>query len=79
MKPKHPTIPMSPCKSSMIESIGYLGDTLAVKFKGAAGVTHHYPGVSAADFAALQKAESVGGHFGKYIRPKYKSIKIDPQ
>lgn len=35
MKPKAPTIPMLGVKSSLIESIGHLGDTLAVKFKTA--------------------------------------------
>lgn len=64
MKPKAPTIPMLGVKSSQIESIGHLGDTLAVKFKS--GGTYHYPGVSAAQFADLQKAESLGKAFGAF-------------
>lgn len=65
MKPKAPTIPMLGVKSSLIESIGHLGDTLAVKFKSG-GATYHYPGVSAAQFADLQKAESLGKAFGAF-------------
>ena len=57
-KPKHPTIPMSAVKSSQIESIGHQGDTLAVKFRS--GGTYHYHGVTAQQFAGLQKAESIG-------------------
>ena len=77
MKPKHPTIPMSGVKSSQIESIGHMGDTLAVKFKN--GGTYHYRGVSTDDFTALQKAESLGSHFSKHIRSKFQGVKIDPQ
>ena len=78
MKPKHPTIPMSGVKSSQIESLGHMGDTLAVKFRSG-GATYHYPGVSQEQFAALQKAESLGSHFSKHIRSKFQGVKIDPQ
>lgn len=64
MKPKHPTIPMSGVKSSLIESIGHHGNTLAVKFKS--GTTYHYPDVSEAQFSGLQKAESLGKAFGAF-------------
>lgn len=78
MKPKHPTIAMCACKSSQIESIGHSGDTLAVRFKNG-GTEYRYSGVSAEQFAALQKAESLGSHFSKHIRSKIKGVKIDPQ
>ena len=74
-KPKHPTIPMSPVKSSQIVSIGHTGDTLAVKFKS--GGTYHYHGVSPAQFAELQKDESIGKHLGAHIKPKHKFSKVD--
>ncbi len=70
-----PLISLSPMKSSQIESIGHSGDTLAVRFKHG-GTLYHYHGVSASDFAALQKAESIGSHLGKHIKPKFKFTKI---
>lgn len=63
-KPKRPTIPMSGVKSSLIESIGHHGGTLAVKFKS--GATYHYPDVTAEQFAGLQKSESLGKAFGAF-------------
>ena len=74
MKPKHPAIPMSGVKSSQIESIGHMGDTLAVKFKS--GGTYHYHGVTADQFAGLQKAESIGKALGA-IKAKHKFTKLD--
>lgn len=64
MKPKHPTIHMSGVKSSLIESIGHHGSTLAVKFKS--GQTYHYPDVTAEQFAGMQKSESLGKAFGAF-------------
>lgn len=71
----HPTIAMQPIKSSQIESIGHSGDTLAVKFRS--GGTYHYHGVSAAKFAELQKADSIGSHLHKHIKPHHKFTKLD--
>lgn len=75
MKPKSPTIPMLGVKSSQVESIGHLGDTLAVKFRS--GGTYHYHGVTAQQFAGLQKAESIGKALGA-IKAKHKHTRIDP-
>lgn len=63
MKPKAPAIPMTEVKSALIESIGHQGDTLAVKFKK--GGTYHYPCTSA-EFADMQKSESLGRAFGAF-------------
>jgi len=71
---KHSTIPMSAVKSSQITHVGHSGDTLAVTFKS--GGTYHYHGVSAEDFANLQKAESIGSHLHKHIKPNFKFSKI---
>lgn len=72
---KHPTIAMSPIKSSQIESIGHMGDTLAVKFKS--GGTYHYHGVSAEKFAEMQKADSIGRFLGANIKPHHKFTKLE--
>lgn len=74
MKLKAPAIPMSAVKSSQIESIGHMGDTLAVKFKS--GGVYHYPGVSVAQFDELQKAESLGKAFGAF-KVGRKFVKLD--
>jgi hypothetical protein len=76
-KPKTPAIAMQAIKSSQIESIGHQGDTLAVTFKS--GGTYHYHGVSADQFSALSKAESVGAHLGKHIKPNFKFTRIDKE
>lgn len=64
MNAPHKTIAMSPVESSQIESMGHEGDTMAVKFKK--GGTYHYPGVTAAQFADLKGAESIGKAFGAF-------------
>lgn len=76
MKPKHPAIPMTGVKSSLIESIGHQGTTLAVKFKS--GATYHYPDVTPLQFANLQKAESIGKAFGAF-KVGRKFTKLDKQ
>ena len=73
-KPKTPAIAMQAIKSSQIESIGHHGDTLAVKFKH--GGEYRYHGVSADDFQKLQKAESIGSHLHKHIKPNFKFTKL---
>lgn len=76
-KKKHPTIGMSPVKSSQVASIGYdnASKTLAVTFKS--GGTYHYHDVSSDQFAGLQKAESAGKYLGQHIKPKHKFTRID--
>lgn len=71
-KPK--PITLSAVKSSQIESIGHEGNTLAVKFKS--GGTYHYHDVSADQFAAIKKAESIGSFLHKHIKPKHKFTKL---
>lgn len=68
-------IAMTKVKSSQISEIGHSGDTLAVAFVN--GGTYHYHGVSSAQFAELQKAESLGSHLHKHIKPKHKFTKLD--
>ncbi|WP_367346489.1 KTSC domain-containing protein [Stenotrophomonas bentonitica] len=76
--------------SSQIHSIGHDPETntLAICFKrgtGAArgpGSVYHYENFSAAEFEAFQNAESIGKHFGGYIKPfplKYPYHKVAEQ
>lgn len=67
-----PQITMTPVESSQIHSIGHdpATNTLAIRFKGknGPGSLYHYPGFTTEQFAAFQKAESKGKHFGAHIR-----------
>lgn len=41
-----------------------------MQFSRGAGAIYHYPGVTPDEFAAFQKAESLGTHFGKHFRSR---------
>lgn len=69
-----PVITMDAVESSQIDSIGYHPETntLAVRFKnwkGEPSSLYHYANFTAEDFAKFKDAESIGSHFGKYIKP----------
>lgn len=70
---KRPAIALTPVSSSQIHAIGHCPDTntLAVQFKSGSGTgsTYHYENINSDQFAEFQKAESVGAHFGKMIKP----------
>lgn len=79
-----PQITMHPVDSSQIDSIGHDADsnTLAIRFKSKAGAgsLYHYANFPADEFAKFKGAESIGSHFGKFIKPetsKYPFTKID--
>lgn len=79
-----PQITMHPVDSSQIQSIGHdaASNTLAIRFrnKAGAGGLYHYANFPAAEFEAFKGAESIGSHFGKFIKPettKYPFTKID--
>ncbi|KAF1016221.1 MAG: hypothetical protein GAK31_01710 [Stenotrophomonas maltophilia] len=76
--------------SSQIHSIGHdaATDTLAICFKRGSGdvrgpgSVYHYANFSAEEFQALKDAESIGKHFGAYIKPfpeKYPYHKVAEQ
>ena len=79
-----PVITMDAVDSSQIDSIGHCAETntLAVRFKnwkGELGTLYHYANFTADDFAAFKDAESIGKHFGAFIKPfdlKYPFTKI---
>ena len=64
-----PKFTMQAVKSASLAHIGHHGDTLRVTF--GSGKTYDYEGVTAEQFEALSKAESVGGYFQKQIRDKF--------
>uniref|UniRef100_C6BC83 KTSC domain-containing protein n=1 Tax=Ralstonia pickettii (strain 12D) TaxID=428406 RepID=C6BC83_RALP1 len=68
------TIDMQTVESKQIHAIGHdaATNTLAIRFKNWKGeVTslYHYENFSAEDFQAFKKAESIGRHFGAFIKP----------
>lgn len=77
-------IPLQDVESSQISAIGHDPETntLAIQFKGwkgEVGATYHYANFPADDFAAFKAAESLGRHFGRYIKPfadKYPYTKV---
>ena len=81
-------ISMDEVSSSQIHSIGHdaATNTLAIRFKNYKGeVTslYHYSNFTAEDFEAFRTAESIGRHFGAYIKPfdqkyPYKQIEKTP-
>jgi hypothetical protein len=82
------SITMTPVQSSQIAALGHdaASKTLAVEFKGwggKPGSTYHYSNVDTETFNALASAESIGSHFGRFIKPnptKYPFTKVkDPR
>lgn len=71
-KPKHPTIKLTPVKSSQIYAAGHDPDTktLALQFKGknGPGSVYHYPNMSAEKYADFLKAPSLGKFFAAHIK-----------
>ena len=78
-------IPLTPCDSSQIHAHGHdaATNTLALQFKSKAGPgsIYHYANFTADDYAAFTGAESLGRHFGQFIKPeteKYPWTKLEP-
>lgn len=79
------SIVMEQVESSQIHSIGHdpQANILAIRFKNYKGeVTslYHYSNFTAEDFEAFSKAESIGRHFGAFIKPfdqKYPFTRIE--
>lgn len=63
-------------ESKLAKSIGYDKEhaVLAVEFHN--GGVYEYPGVTPEEHAELMAAKSIGSHFLKVIKPKYKGTKV---
>lgn len=68
-----PVIAMDAVESSQIEAIGHDRETntLGIQFKSksGAGSVYHYENFTAEQFTAFKNAQSIGAHFGKFIKP----------
>lgn len=67
-------IALTPVKSSNIAKLGWNDGVLHVEFSN--GGLFSYAGVSNQLYNELMSAKSIGCHFGKHIRPKYKGTKL---
>ena len=69
------TIDMQTVESSQIFAIGHDAETntLAIRFRDRTDLgptsLYHYSNFSAEDFEAFKNAESIGRHFGAFIKP----------
>lgn len=63
-------IVLHPVQSNQVRAIGYdeATQTLAVTFTRSAGAIYHYPNVTKEAADAFINAESIGRHFGQYIK-----------
>lgn len=89
-KPRPGPIALTDVASSQIHSIGHdpTTNTLAIRFtKGygsnrGPGSLYHYSNFTADEFEAFKNAESIGKHFGDFIKPfpdKYPYHKVAEQ
>ena len=70
-------ITMTPVKSSNIKAVGYDTPSKTMRVEFLNGAHFDYHDVPADAHTACLKAESVGSHFAKHIRPKFKSVKFE--
>ncbi len=64
-------------KSSNIQAIGFDPATKEMHVQFSSGHTYSYHGISEDQHKALINSDSIGGHFGKHIRPKHVGKKLE--
>lgn len=69
-----PGVTLTPVKSSNIAKLGHHDNTLYVQF--ATGGLFSYADFPQAEYDALTGAGSIGAHFAKNVRPKYKATDL---
>lgn len=67
-------IALTPVKSSNIAKLGWNDGVLHVEFSN--GGLFSYAGVSNQLYNELLGAKSIGSHFAKHVRPKFKGTKL---
>jgi hypothetical protein len=67
-------ISLTPIKSSNIAKLGWHDGVLHVEFSN--GGLFSYAGVTNQLYDELLNAKSIGAHFAKHVRPKYKGTKL---
>ncbi len=69
-------IPMEPVQSSALSAIGYNPNKRILAVTFSSGAVHHYADVSEVEHANLMAADSLGSHFGKFIRQHHQAAKM---
>lgn len=69
-----PGVELQPVKSSNIAKLGHHNNTLYVQF--ATGGLFSYADFPTQEYELLMKAGSLGSHFAKHVRPKYKATDL---
>ena len=77
-KPK-PNPTMQPCNSIQVKAHGHCPDTNTLCVEFSSGGRYHYDGVTAAQYADLCKAESVGKHLHAHIKPNHTYSKVEAE
>lgn len=79
-KGPRPEIALLAVKSSQVRAIGYdtATQTMAVQFALGAGHIYHYPNVTPEAHKAFFESDSIGVHFGKFVKQlpfeKYENV-----
>ena len=63
-------------QSKLAKSVGYDKDLAVLEVEFHNGGVYQYPGVTPEEAAEMLAAKSVGGHFLKAIKPKYKGTRV---
>lgn len=66
-----------PVESSNIKSIGYDAQNRELHIEFKSGGVYSYHGVSPDEHESMMKADSIGSHFHKRIKPHYQHRKHD--
>ena len=67
---------LKPVKSSSINAIGYDAATRTMEIQFVSGDIYRYAGVPGKAHRDLRNAESIGTHFGKFIRPTFAGLLV---
>ncbi|MDP9191379.1 MAG: KTSC domain-containing protein [Acidobacteriota bacterium] len=66
-----------PVDSTVIAEIGHDPDTNILEVRFHNGRIYHHFMVPRSEYEALISAESIGAHFNRLIRPRYRSTRMD--
>jgi len=66
-----------PVDSTVIAEIGHDPDTNILEVRFHNGRVYHHFLVPRSEYQALLNAESIGAYFNRFIRPRYRSTRID--
>lgn len=66
-------IALTPVQSSNIKAAGFDASTGTIRVQFHNNTQWNYHGATQSDYDKWMKADSIGSHFAKHVRPKFKS------